>query len=62
MKNRFNISVSEVEGHDYHQTAVLGLAVASPDAAHADAQLQAAISLVASMAEIAGVSTELINL
>jgi hypothetical protein len=62
MKNRFNISVAEVDAHDYHQTAELGLAVAAADAAHADSQLQAAINFISMEAEIADVSTEIITL
>jgi len=61
MKSRFNISVAEVDEHDYHQTAQLGLAVAAADAPHADSQMAAAINMVSMEAEIADVSTEIIT-
>ncbi|MDH5478884.1 MAG: DUF503 domain-containing protein [Nitrospinota bacterium] len=62
MKNKFNISVAEVDNHDLHQTAQIGLAVAAADAAHADSQLQSALNFVSMEVEILDVSTELVNL
>jgi len=61
MKNRFNISIAEVDDQDYHQSAMIGLAVAAADAPHADSQIQAAISFIAMEAEIADLSTQIIS-
>ncbi|MDH5511382.1 MAG: DUF503 domain-containing protein [Nitrospinota bacterium] len=62
MKSKFNISVAEVDSHDYHQTADLGLAVAAADATHASSQIQAAVNFVSMEVEVLDVSTEIVHL
>jgi len=62
MKKRFNVSIAEVEGQDYHQNAVIGIAVVSSSSAHADSQLQSAINFVSMEAEVVDVSTRLVTI
>ena len=42
-RQRFNLSVAEVEAQDLHQTLVIGIAVVSGDAAQADRMLDTII-------------------
>ncbi len=46
LQNRFNVSASEVEAHDRHGVAVIGITCASTSAAHADEMLAGAIRFV----------------
>ncbi len=61
VKSRFNISIAEVDYHDFHQSAALGLCVVASDAEHADSQLQKAINFISGQADVSDVSTELIT-
>lgn len=62
IKNRFNISIAEVDFHDYHQSAALGLCVVASDSGHANSQLQKAVNLISELTNISDVSIELINI
>lgn len=46
IRNRFNVSVAEVEHQDLWQRATLGVAVVSNDSAHADQTLAHVLNLV----------------
>lgn len=61
LKSRFNVSVAEVDDHDVHQRATLGVTVVAVDAAHADSQLQSVASLIGELANISAIETELIR-
>ncbi|MGK7346697.1 MAG: DUF503 domain-containing protein [Candidatus Nitrospinota bacterium M3_3B_026] len=61
VKSRFNVSIAEVDGHDAHQRALLGISVVAVDAPHADSQLQQALRLVAERAEVLSADMELFN-
>lgn len=61
VKSRFNVSIAEVDGHDAHQRALLGISVVAADAPHADSQLQQALRLVAERAEVLSADMELFN-
>ncbi|MDR0362119.1 MAG: DUF503 domain-containing protein [Planctomycetota bacterium] len=41
LKNRFNVSVAEVDLHDLHQRAVIGVAAVAPDGAELAGRLRA---------------------
>ena len=47
LRRQYNVAVAEVEEQDAWQTAVLGLAVVSNQAGHADRQLAAIVEHVA---------------
>ena len=47
LKNRFNVSVAELDHHDSKTSAVIGVAVISNDARFIDQQLEAIISFMA---------------
>lgn len=61
VKDRFNVSIAEVDHHDMHQSAVIGLGVVAADQAHADSQLQKAVGLISQQAHVANVSMEFIT-
>ena len=44
LKNKFNISISEVEAQDSHRTAVIGAAIVSNDAAFGNSVLSKVVS------------------
>jgi len=46
IRQRFNISVAEVDTQDIHQTLTIGVAVISGDAGHARQSLDAAIRFI----------------
>lgn len=46
VRNRFNVSVAEVEEQDKHQIIVLGLACVTTDAAHADSVIDTVINFI----------------
>jgi uncharacterized protein YlxP (DUF503 family) len=45
-RNRFNVSIAEVEAHEAWQTAVLGIACVSNDPAHAHRLLEKVVQMV----------------
>jgi hypothetical protein len=61
VKNKLNVSIAEVDDHDLWQRLTLGVSVVASDAAHADSQLQAALSLISSSAEVLDVATEIVS-
>lgn len=46
VKNRYNISIAEVDNQDYHQTITIGIACVSNNRRHADSIIQEVISFV----------------
>ncbi len=61
IRNRFNVSVAEVENQDLHQSIVLGIACVAGNHAHADSIMDHVISFTeeSTEAEIVGVSREI---
>ena len=51
LRHRFNVAAAEVDDLDVHQRAVLGLAVVSNDARHANSMLDTLTSFVAGATE-----------
>jgi len=46
VKNKFNVSIAEVEDQDIHQSIVLGIACVTNDNAHADQILDTIIDFI----------------
>ncbi|GBD10861.1 hypothetical protein HRbin23_00511 [bacterium HR23] len=46
LRNRFNVSVAEVDSHDLWQTATLGLAVVAPDGAQAQRTIEQVVHFI----------------
>lgn len=46
IRNKYNVSVSEVEEQDIHQITVLGLACVTQDTSHADSILDHVINFI----------------
>jgi hypothetical protein len=46
LRNRFNVSVAEVGGHDSRQQATLGVAMVGRDSRHLDGALAKVVSFV----------------
>ncbi|MBU5590260.1 DUF503 domain-containing protein [Clostridium sp. MSJ-4] len=46
LKNKFNLSIAEVENQDIHQSIVIGIACISNDTQHANSMLQNAINFI----------------
>lgn len=46
VKNKFNVSIAEVENQDIHQSVVLGLACVTSDNAHADQIIDTVIAFI----------------
>lgn len=45
-KNKFNISISEVDEQDIHQTIVLGLACVAGTVSHADSMIDSILTFI----------------
>lgn len=45
-KNRFNVSVAEVDAQDIHQTIVLGLACVTGTVSHADSMIDSILTFI----------------
>ena len=46
VKNKFNVSIAEVEDQDLHQSIVIGVAVVSNDTSHANSMIQKVLNYV----------------
>lgn len=46
VRNKFNVSIAEVDGHDRHQNAVLGVACVSTSQQYAHGQLEAVVRFI----------------
>jgi uncharacterized protein len=46
VKNKFNVSIAEIEDQDLHQSIVLGVACVSNDTKHADSTIQKVINYI----------------
>lgn len=46
VKNKFNVSIAEVDNQDYHQTISLGIACVSSERKHADVMIQHVIHFI----------------
>ncbi len=51
LRHRYNVAVAEVDALDAHRQAVLGLAVVSNDARHANSMLDTIVSAIAGASE-----------
>ena len=47
VRTRFNVSIAEVDANDLWQSAVIGMACVSNDAAHAHGLLEKAVQMIA---------------
>lgn len=45
-KNKFNVSIAEIEDQDLHQSIVIGIACVSTDKRHADSTIQNVINFI----------------
>ncbi|MBV7274171.1 DUF503 domain-containing protein [Clostridium sp. PL3] len=45
-KNKFNVSIAEIEDQDLHQSIVIGIACVSTDKRHADSIIQNVINFI----------------
>lgn len=45
-KNKFNVSISEVDEQDFHQTIVLGLACVTGTVSHADSMMDSILTFI----------------
>lgn len=45
-KNKFNVSIAEIEDNDLHQSIVIGIACVSTDKRHADSMLQNILNFI----------------
>lgn len=61
-KNKFNVSIAEVDDNDLHQSIVIGIACVSTDKRHADSMLQNVLNFIEENtdASIQDVETELL--
>ena len=61
-KNKFNVSIAEVEDNDLHQSIVIGIACVSTDKRHADSMLQNVLNFIEENtdASIQDIETELL--
>lgn len=46
VKNKFNVSIAEIEDQDLHQSIVLGIAVVSSDTSHANSVVQKVLNYI----------------
>lgn len=51
VRNKFNVSVAEIEEQDIHQITVLGLACIAGEAAHADSTIDHILNFIESNTE-----------
>ena len=62
VRNKFNVSIAEIDMQDVHQSIVIGIAAIAGDSAHADSIIDNVINFIESItdAEIISVERELI--
>ena len=62
VRNKFNVSIAEIDMQDMHQSIVIGIAAIAGDSAHADSIIDNVINFIESItdAEIISVERELI--
>jgi uncharacterized protein YlxP (DUF503 family) len=46
VKNKFNVSIAEVDTQDYHQTITIGIACVSNENRHADSMLSEVLNFI----------------
>lgn len=46
VKNKFNVSIAEVENQDLHQSIVIGIACVSNDSRHANSMIQNVLNFI----------------
>jgi uncharacterized protein YlxP (DUF503 family) len=59
IRGKFNLSVSEVDGQDLWQKAILGMACVSNERSHVNQVLEQALNLIKSMPAVEVVRTQL---
>ncbi len=52
LRNRFNVSVAEIDGHDRIQTAILGIAVVGSEKRYLQSTLDHIINFAGNLAEV----------
>lgn len=62
VRNKFNVSIAEIDMQDIHQSIVIGIAAIAGDSAHTDSIIDNVINFIESItdAEIISVERELI--
>jgi uncharacterized protein len=62
VKNKFNVSIAEVDTQDYHQTITIGIACVSNDNRHADSMLNEVLNFIENNTDavVQDIHTELI--
>jgi uncharacterized protein len=62
VKNRFNVSIAEVDNQDLHQSIVVGIACVSNNTAHASSSIQHVIQYVEDNTEavVTNIETEIL--
>jgi uncharacterized protein YlxP (DUF503 family) len=51
VKNKYNVSIAEVENQDMHQSIVIGIACVSNDSRHANSTIQNVLDFIADTTE-----------
>ena len=51
VKNKFNVSIAEIEDQDLHQSIVIGVAVVSTDTSHANSVVQKVLNYIGEICE-----------
>lgn len=51
VKNKYNVSIAEVENQDQHQSIVIGIACVSNDSRHANSTIQNVLDFIADTTE-----------
>lgn len=51
VKNKYNVSIAEVENQDLHQSIVIGIACVSNDSRHANSTIQNVLDFIADTTE-----------
>lgn len=59
LREKFNLSVAEVDGQDLWQKAVVGMACVSNESRHANQVLEQALNLIKSMPAVEVIRTQL---
>ena len=59
LRGKFNLSVAEVDGQDFWQKAVIGMACVSNESSHANQVLEQALNLIKSMPAVEVIRSQL---
>lgn len=59
VKNKFNVSIAEIENQDVHQSIVIGIACVSNNSRHANEVIQQVVNFIESHTEAMVVNTHI---